>query len=98
MNEDQRVHATLGDQPRGHHGLAERCGRSQHACVVFEQRVRRFRLFWTELATKSDVDTSTARSLVAQNDANAEQVKRLLDILETATRQSDVLRVILRAG
>ena len=70
MNENQRVHAAPGDQRRGHHGLAERCGRSQYACVVLEQCVRRFRLLRAELATKSDVDTSTRCSLIAQNDAN----------------------------
>ena len=98
MNQDQRVHAAPGDQPRSHHGLAERCGRSQHACVVLEQCVRCFRLLWTELPTKGDVDTSTARSRVAQNDANAEQIKRLLDVLEAAAGQCDVVRMILCAG
>jgi hypothetical protein len=74
MNEDQRVHAAFGDQPSGNDGLPERCGRSQHARVVLDQCLRRFCLLWTELPTKGDIDASTARSLVAQNDAHVEQV------------------------
>ena len=75
MHENQRIHAAAGNQPRSHHGLTERCGRGQHACVVLEQRLCRYRLLRAELATKGDVDTSTRCSLIAQNDANPERIK-----------------------
>ena len=55
MNEDERVHAALGDQPRSHDGLAECRGRGQHAGLVLEHRVCGGLLFRPQLAAERDV-------------------------------------------
>ena len=98
MDENERVHAALGNEPRSNHGLAKGRRRGEHTCVVLQAARRRGLLFGTQFAAERRRRLSCPPPLVAQNDrTNAERGKRLSDVLETTARQCDVMRVILGA-
>jgi hypothetical protein len=46
MDEDERVHAALSNEPRGDDGLAEGRGGGQYAGVVLQNGVRGSRIAW----------------------------------------------------
>ena len=55
-------------------------------------------LFGTQLAVKDDVDLRALCALVPDTVTNPERLECLLNVVEAASRQRDVMRVILCAG
>jgi hypothetical protein len=96
--EDERIHAALCDEPRSDDRLAERRGCRQHADVMLRERVCGGFLFGSQLAAEGDVDRRATHALVPDRWMNAERLEHLLNVVEAASRQRDVMRVILRAG
>jgi len=64
MDEHQSADATLCDQTRCHHGLAERGGSGKHAGLMCEQGAERFLLVWPEVALELELDRQSALPLV----------------------------------
>lgn len=56
MDQDERVHAALRDEPRGNDGLAEGGSRGKHAGVVIKQRICRCLLLYTQLAAERNIE------------------------------------------
>ena len=77
MDEDQRVHAALGDQPRGDDGLAKRRRRGEHAGVVRQHRVCSGLLLASQLAAKRDLERAPVVAFVADDGAHAQIGQRL---------------------
>ena len=63
MDEHQRVHAALGDQPRGDDRLAKRRRRGEHAGIVRQHRVCSGLLLAPQLAVKRHVERCALRSV-----------------------------------
>ena len=55
-------------------------------------------LFGSQLAAEGDVDRRATHALVPDRWMNAERLEHLLNVVEAASRQCDVMGVILRAG
>lgn len=97
MDENERVHAALSDEPRGDDGLAKcGCGR-QYPCLVAQHGVSCNLLLRPELASKPQVQTASVLALVTNGHANTKVSERLTNIVEAPARQSDVMGVILGA-
>ena len=62
------------------------------------ERVRRDLLFTPQLPLKGHVQRSTGVAFVSNRRANAEGLERLSHLVETASRKTDVMRVVLGAG
>ncbi len=74
MNEDESVHAALGNEPRGNDGLAEGSGSRQHSGVVPQHGVRGGLLFGTQLAAEGDLERAAGRAFISNGRAHAQGV------------------------
>ena len=98
MDEHERADAARGDQPGTHDRLAEGSGGGQHAGVVCEHGVGGDSLLRPQLSLKSHVQRATCVAFVAECRMNAEAFERLPCLVEAASWQTDVMRVIFGAG
>ena len=99
MHEHQRVDAALGDQPRGDDRLAEGGRGGQHTGVVRQQRVRGGLLFRPQFAVEDDIER-LARHIVRRESRRSilEVVEQVAQVLQTAARQAEVMRMVLGTG
>ena len=72
VHEDQRVHAALGNQPRGDDGLAKRGRCGEDADIVRQHRVCRGPLLASQLAAKRDLDRAPFVAFIADHGAHAQ--------------------------
>ncbi len=84
MDEDERVHSTLCQQPCGDHRLAESSRRGDNAGVVMQQRLGGGLLVGTQLASERDVDWLAQAALVTTHDAHTGVVEQTAEFLEAA--------------
>ena len=92
MNEHERVHAALRDQPRGNDGFAERGRRREDPCVVSEHRVDGGALLSTQFALKDHLQRHAVEPFVTDGKLNTQRVQRSAHVIETAARQGDVVK------
>lgn len=97
MHEHESVHATPCNQPGGHYRLAERGRGGQHTRVSRKHRVCRRLLFAPQLSAKGHVQRAASVALVPKRRANTQITQRPLDLIEAASREADVMRVIFSA-
>ena len=97
MHDDQRVDLAFGDQPSGHHGLAERRGRRENAGVVRGQCACGGLLIGTQVSPKGRRDPPAETPLVVDRRPDAQSIEQFHTGLETAARQTQVLRSVLDA-
>src|SRR5262245_46259049 len=97
MNEYERVHPAVSNEPYGDYGLAKcGCGR-QDTGLMAQHGVRRGLLLPPKLALKLQVHTTAVVAFVADGHGNTKVGQRLANVVEAASRQSDVMRKILGA-
>src|SRR5262249_37724214 len=97
MNEHERVHSALSNEPRGDDSLAKCSSGRQHPSVMTQHGVRRSLLLPPKLTLKLHFHTTAVVPFVANGHSNAEVGERLANVIEAAARQSNVLRKILGA-
>jgi hypothetical protein len=97
MNEHERVHPALSNEPRSDDGLAKCCGGRQDTGLVAQHGVRCGLLLVPKLTLKLHIQATAVAAFVANGYANAKVGKHLANVIQTATRQPDVMREILCA-
>ncbi len=97
MHQDQRVHATLRDEPGGQHGFAESRRGGQNACVVPEHCLCSRLLFGSQRAAKRNVQRNAAEAFIADYHLDLQFLKGPPHLIKTATRQGEMQWVLLRA-
>src|SRR5262245_26135469 len=97
MNEHERVHPALSNEPRGDDSLAKCSGGRQDAGLMAQHGVRCGLLLPPKLALKPHFQPIAVAALVANGHSNAEVDEHLADVIEAAPRQSDVMRKIFGA-
>ncbi len=95
VDQDERVDAASGDQPRGDDRLAERRRGRQHAGVVPQHGVSGALLVDSQLALETHVQVRARLAFVAERHLHTRLVEHGPDIVQTTSRQADVVRVIL---
>ena len=98
MHENQRVDPALGDQPRGDDGLSKSGRGGKNAGVVGQEFAGGHRLLGVQVALEFHVQRLAAVAFVSHHHVDAQIRQQLLDLVEATPRQTDVPRVILRAG
>ena len=98
VDEYQRAHSALRNQPGGDHGLTESGGGRQHAGVVGQQCRRRRLLFRPQITVKHQRQWFASESFVTDHRLNFCVGQQLQHVRETTAGQTDVARMILRAG
>ncbi len=97
MNEHERVHPALGNEPRGNDGLAK-CGSGRQDSNFVPQHVAGCGLLLApKLTLKLHFQLTAVAAFVANDHANTQVGQRLADVIEAAARKSDVMRKILGA-
>ena len=98
MNEHERVHPALSNEPCGNDGLAK-CGSGrQDSHFVPQHGVGCSLLLAPKLTLKLHFQLTAVAAFVANGHANAQLGQRLADVIEAAARKSDVMRKILGAA
>ena len=97
MNEHERVHPALSNEPRGDNGLAKCGGGRQNASLVAQHRGRCWLLLSAKLALKPHLQPTAVAALIANGQANTKLDQRLANVIEAAAWQPDVMREILGA-
>ena len=97
MNKYERTHTTFSNEPRSNNGFSERGSRREDTSLVAQHGLRCDLLRMAKLTVKLHLQPSTVAALVANGHANAKVGERLVNVIEAAPRQSDVMRKILGA-
>src|SRR5262245_45979978 len=97
MNEHERVHSALRNEPRGDDRLAKCSGGRQDSSLMAQHDVRCGLLVPSKLAMKLHLQATAVVAFVADGQANTKVGQRLANVIEAAPRQSDVMRKILGA-
>ncbi len=98
VDQDERIHPALRDQPRRQHRLAEGRRRRQDAGVVLEHRLRRRPLFRPKLAGERDIERRARIALVPHLQPDAGRPEQCLDLFPAPPRQRDGITRELGAG
>src|SRR4029453_594050 len=95
MNEHERAHLALSDEPRGDDGLAKcGCGR-QDSSLMAQHGVSCGLLFLPQLAVKLHIQTTADAAFVANDHANAKVGEGLANVIKAASWQPNMMRKIL---
>ena len=97
MNQNQSIDAAPGNEPGRNHCFAKSRGRRQNARVMPEQRFSGSLLIGPQCAMKSNLQRHAVEAFIAENRLNVERPKHCLNFIQTPSRQSEVLWVILSA-
>ena len=98
MHEHERVDAALCNQPRGNNGFPE-CGRGREdACLVFQHCDGCELLLGPQLAPESHLQRLAVAALVAHDRTDTQVRQGLANVLQTAARNADVMRMLLELG
>jgi hypothetical protein len=84
MNEHERVHPALSNEPRGEDGLSKRSSSRQDSGLVAQHGVRCGFLLVPELSLELDLQTIAVVSFVTNGHVNSDVAERLANIIEAA--------------
>jgi hypothetical protein len=93
MNEHQCIDAALCDKSGGNNRLAEGRRRGQHTDLMFQHRVGGQLLLRSQLALKGHLQWLSAIAFVVDDGPNIQVRQNLTDIVQTAARDADVMRM-----
>lgn len=98
MDEDESVGAALCDEPGGENGFSEGSGGGKDAGFVREHGIPCGFLFGMEGALEGEVERGAGMALVVDSGFDFECFEKGEDVIEAATGEGEVLRVIFGAG
>lgn len=98
MHQYERIDAAFRNQPRGHHGLAERGGSCQHSRVLGKHGLGGEDLLGAQFTLECRLQRLARVALVLDYCFDVQTRQGLKQVIQAAARQSNVLRVIFSAG
>ena len=98
VHQHQRAYAAMCDEPGRDHGLAEGSRGGEHPRLMRQQRLCSYHLLGPQFTVKAQLQGLTAAALVAQRCAHTQVFQSTAHIVEAATRQCEVQRMVLGAG
>jgi hypothetical protein len=84
MNEHERVHSALSNEPRGDDGLSKRCSSRQDSGLVPHYGGRCGFLLMPELSLELYLQTIAVVSFVANGHVNSDVAEGLANVIEAA--------------
>ncbi len=97
MDEDDRVHTSLSDQPRRDHRLTERGRSRQHSSVMCQYCTCGSLLFGPQLPLECQCERMTRKPLVPDRRRYARVAEGFAQLLQASSWQPDVMRMVLGA-
>ncbi len=98
VDEHEGADPAFGDQPRGHHRLAERRRRRQHTGVVGQQCLGRGLLFRSQFTVERDIERLTSTSFVPNGQRDMQVVEQMSAVRQAAAWESKVMGMLLGTG
>src|SRR5688572_11724996 len=97
MDQDQRVDSTLSNEPGRDDSFSECGGGRQYAGLMSQHGLRRGELFGTQLTAETCRQGSANESFIAEVRFDSQHSQGALDLLQTTTRQANVMWRVLGA-